>query len=120
MRLCRSKNRQTAVRLPGIRRLRIAITISSSVKSGCSATRASSHPACSSNGDLLPPLGFALAVPVSCQRRHHLTAELGLSLSPLPVELNEVTISLLWHASYDRDPAHIWLRELVTQLAAEL
>ena len=79
MRLCRSKNRQTAVRLPGIRRLRIAVTISSSVKSGCSATRASSHPACSSNGDLLPPLGFALAVPVSCQRRHHLTAELGLS-----------------------------------------
>ena len=36
------------------------------------------------------------------------------------VELNEVTISLLWHASYDNDPAHIWLRELVTQLAAEL
>jgi hypothetical protein len=28
---------------------------------------------------LLPPLGFALALPVSCQRRHHLTAELGLS-----------------------------------------
>ena len=47
-------------------------------------------------------------------------AELGLSLSPPPVELSEVTISLLWHASYDHDPAHIWLRELVTQLAAEL
>ena len=78
MRLCRSKNRQTAVRLPGIRRLRIAVTISSSVKSGCSATSASSHPACSSNGDLLPPLGFALTLPVSCQRRHHFTAELGL------------------------------------------
>ena len=79
MRLCRSKNRQTAVRLPGMRRLRIAVTISSSVKSGCAATRASSHSACASKGDLLPPLGFALALPVSCQRRHHFTAELGLS-----------------------------------------
>jgi hypothetical protein len=63
---------------PGIRRLRIVVTISSSVKSGCAATSASSHSACSSNGDLLPPLGFALTLPVSCQRRHHFTAELGL------------------------------------------
>jgi DNA-binding transcriptional LysR family regulator len=47
-------------------------------------------------------------------------AEFGLSLSPPPVELGEITISLLWHASYDHDPAHTWLRELVTELAAEL
>jgi DNA-binding transcriptional LysR family regulator len=47
-------------------------------------------------------------------------AELGLNLSPPPVELSELTVSLLWHASYDHDPGHTWLRELVTQLAAEL
>ena len=47
-------------------------------------------------------------------------AQFGLSLSPPPVELREVTVSLLWHASYDQNPAHIWLRELVTQLAADL
>jgi DNA-binding transcriptional LysR family regulator len=47
-------------------------------------------------------------------------AELGLSLSPPPVELREVTVSLLWHASYDADPAHAWLRQLVVQLAADL
>lgn len=47
-------------------------------------------------------------------------AELGLSLSPLPVELREVTVSLLWHASYDNDPAHTWLRDLVAHLVAEL
>ena len=41
--LWRSKNRQTAVRLPGIRCLRIAATISSRVRSGCSPTRANSH-----------------------------------------------------------------------------
>jgi DNA-binding transcriptional LysR family regulator len=47
-------------------------------------------------------------------------AELGLNLSPPPVELGEVMVSLLWHASYDHDPGHTWLRELVTRLAAEL
>ena len=74
---CRAKNRQTAMRLPGMRRLRIAVTISSSVKSGCRATSASSAFACSSNGDLLPPVGFALALPVSRHRCNHFTAELG-------------------------------------------
>jgi DNA-binding transcriptional LysR family regulator len=47
-------------------------------------------------------------------------AELGLSLSPVPVELGEITISLLWLASYDHDPAHAWLREQVVQLTAAL
>src|SRR5215469_10024217 len=78
--LCRSKNRQTAVRLPGIRCLRITTTISSKVRSGCSATRANSHSTCPSNGDVLPPLSFALAFPVSYQRCNHLTAELALRL----------------------------------------
>ena len=47
-------------------------------------------------------------------------AELGLSVSPPPVELREVVVSLLWHASYDHDPAHMWLRQLLIQLVAEL
>jgi LysR family transcriptional regulator, mexEF-oprN operon transcriptional activator len=46
-------------------------------------------------------------------------AELGLSLSPPPVELQEIAISLLWHASYDHDPAHTWLRRTVSRLVAE-
>jgi DNA-binding transcriptional LysR family regulator len=46
-------------------------------------------------------------------------AELGLSLSPPPVELREVAVSLFWHASYDRDPAHAWLRQTVVRLVAE-
>lgn len=46
-------------------------------------------------------------------------AALGLSLSPAPLELPEVSVSLLWHASYDHDPAHVWLRRLVTRVAAE-
>lgn len=39
--------------------------------------------------------------------------ELGLTLSPVPLELPEVTISMLWHASYDSDPGHKWLREAI-------
>lgn len=46
--------------------------------------------------------------------------ELGLSLSPPPVELQEVAVSLLWHASYDHDPAHAWLRQRIVQLAQEV
>ena len=46
-------------------------------------------------------------------------AELGLSLSPPPVELAGVPVSLLWHASYDRDPAHVWLRQTFARFAQE-
>ncbi|MBR0872528.1 LysR family transcriptional regulator [Bradyrhizobium tropiciagri] len=46
--------------------------------------------------------------------------ELGLSLSPPPVELRDVTVSLLWHTSYDRDPAHSWLRQQISELVAEV
>jgi DNA-binding transcriptional LysR family regulator len=46
-------------------------------------------------------------------------ATLGLSLSPAPVELPEVSVSLLWHASHDQDPAHAWLRRTVARVAAE-
>jgi hypothetical protein len=74
---CRSKKRQTALQLPAIRRLRIATTTSSSVKSGCSATSTSSHCACSSNGEVLPPLGLAAKLPVSSQRCLHSIAALA-------------------------------------------
>lgn len=47
-------------------------------------------------------------------------ADLGLSLSPPPVKVKDVTVSLLWHASYHHDPAHVWLRDQLVQLVAEL
>jgi hypothetical protein len=77
--LRRLKKHQTALRLPATRRFRIAITISSNIKSGMSATKASSHCACFSNGELLPPLGFAATLPVVHQRCIHLTPELALT-----------------------------------------
>lgn len=47
-------------------------------------------------------------------------ARFGLATSPVPVALPEVDVAMLWHASYDHDPAHRWLRTLVAQLAGEL
>jgi DNA-binding transcriptional LysR family regulator len=70
----------------------------------------------------VPSLVARAPVIVSMQARlaRRFAAEFGLSLSPLPVELRDVTVSLLWHASYDHDPAHAWLRDQVAQLAAGL
>ncbi len=45
---------------------------------------------------------------------------LDLSLSPPPIDLPQISIALLWHASYDRDPAHTWLRQTIFRLAADL
>lgn len=42
----------------------------------------------------------------------------GLATSPVPVVLPEVDVSMLWHASYDHDSAHRWLRGIVARLAA--
>ncbi|MEN0074913.1 MAG: LysR family transcriptional regulator [Paracraurococcus sp.] len=47
-------------------------------------------------------------------------AELGLSLSPPPVALRDVAVSLLWHSSYDQDPAHAWLRQEILRIAQEV
>lgn len=33
--------------------------------------------------------------------------------------LPEVSVSLLWHATYDHDPGHAWLRRTVARVAAE-
>jgi DNA-binding transcriptional LysR family regulator len=44
----------------------------------------------------------------------------GLATSPAPIELPTFTVSLLWHASYDHDPGHVWLRQTVSGLSSEV
>jgi DNA-binding transcriptional LysR family regulator len=44
----------------------------------------------------------------------------GLATSPAPIELPGFTISLLWHASFDQDLGHLWLRQTVSGLASEV
>ena len=76
---CRMRNRDKALRLPTIRRLRIVVTVSSNVRSGCSAISANNQLAYFSNGETLPPLGFAAELPSSFQLRSQLITELGLA-----------------------------------------
>jgi LysR family transcriptional activator of mexEF-oprN operon len=55
------------------------------------------------------------------QRPARIFAErFGLVTSPVPVDLPNFDVSMLWHASYDHDPAHRWLRGTIARLAAEL
>jgi LysR family transcriptional activator of mexEF-oprN operon len=43
----------------------------------------------------------------------------GLVTSRVPIDLPSFTISLLWHASFDHDPGHLWLRQTVAGLVSE-
>ena len=61
---CRSKNRHTILALTTIPCCRNLPRISSSVRSGSAAIRASSNSLCASTGDRLPPTGLAATVPV--------------------------------------------------------
>jgi DNA-binding transcriptional LysR family regulator len=46
-------------------------------------------------------------------------AALDLTLSEPPVVLPSLPISLIWHASFDRDAAHVWLRGVLVRFAGE-
>jgi DNA-binding transcriptional LysR family regulator len=45
--------------------------------------------------------------------RHTTNLRLGMHTFALPVSVEEMTVSLLWHPRLDADPAHRWLRECV-------
>jgi LysR family transcriptional activator of mexEF-oprN operon len=73
--------------------------------------------------DALAQLGLARIVALTtlhAQLARLFATALGLSLSPPPVVLPDIAISLLWHASYDQDPAHAWLRQVVARLAGDV
>jgi DNA-binding transcriptional LysR family regulator len=42
-----------------------------------------------------------------------LDLNLGLVSFELPLELTSSEYRIAWHARLDRDPAHVWLRELI-------
>jgi DNA-binding transcriptional LysR family regulator len=43
----------------------------------------------------------------------------GLVTSSLPVKLPEIAINLFWHAKYNREPANMWLRQLMIELFSD-
>ena len=49
----------------------------------------------------------------SVPERHTGTLRAGMHSFALPVEVPEITVSLLWHPRLDADPAHRWLRGVV-------
>lgn len=46
--------------------------------------------------------------------------QFDLATSPVPVALPASDVSMIWHSSYDPDPAHQWLREVIVKIAATL
>jgi DNA-binding transcriptional LysR family regulator len=54
----------------------------------------------------------------SVPERHTTPLRAGLHSFPLPVDLPDVTVSLLWHPRLDADPAHCWLRTCVRDACA--
>ncbi|UTH74678.1 LysR family transcriptional regulator [Chromobacterium sp. IIBBL 290-4] len=43
----------------------------------------------------------------------------GLVSFPLPLDVPEITVSMLWHPRMDADPAHQWLRNTLKQVCDE-
>jgi DNA-binding transcriptional LysR family regulator len=52
-----------------------------------------------------------------CQRLAH---DPRLKVLPAPVDLGQFPVEMAWHARYRHDPAHRWLRALVTEVVKEL
>lgn len=65
--------------------------------------------------------GFASALALARQtdliasvpERHTARIREGMLSFPLPFDVPEFSVSLLWHPRLDADPAHRWLRECV-------
>src|SRR5262249_55063336 len=89
----RLKKRQTAVRLPAILCLRIAKTTSSSVRSGCFSIRPNRKSACFSNGEMLPPRGWAAQRPVCRKHLTQITAVLALTANSSAASRREAPLS---------------------------
>lgn len=58
------------------------------------------------------------SLPVTAARE--LGNALGLTVSPLPIEVPPVDLFLVWHARHDTDLGHLWLRELVYRVCMRL
>lgn len=46
-------------------------------------------------------------------------APFGLVSSPHPARIPDIAINLFWHAKFNRDPASLWMRQLLVELFAD-
>ncbi len=49
----------------------------------------------------------------------HLASDARLKVLPAPVDLGTFPVEMAWHVRYRHDPAHQWLRELITEVARD-
>lgn len=63
---------------------------------------------------------FAGIASLPATAAYALGPKLGLSVSPLPVDVPPVDLMLAWHARHENDAGHRWFRELVARTAIEL
>ncbi|NTJ63320.1 LysR family transcriptional regulator [Agrobacterium rhizogenes] len=62
---------------------------------------------------------FIAAVPLSCLGKSKLNepvGEFGVRSFELPFETPEILIAAIWHPRVDADPAHRWLRNIITRV----
>lgn len=59
---------------------------------------------------------FIATVPERLARKF--ARPLKLQILPAPVEIPPLRLTLLWHERFHADPAHQWLRERITEIAA--
>ena len=52
-----------------------------------------------------------------CQR---LASDPRMRVMPAPVDLGTFPVEMAWHVRYRQDPAHRWLRSLISEMAEEL
>lgn len=57
--------------------------------------------------------GFRAVAAVPRRLAEHCREVIGLTVSPLPIQLDGFDVSMRWHARTETDPAHRWFRELV-------
>jgi DNA-binding transcriptional LysR family regulator len=62
--------------------------------------------------DLIATLPHRLAIRI--EEPFHLTT------SPHPAGIPDISISLVWHAKYNRDPGNMWLRQLFVELFSDI
>jgi len=44
----------------------------------------------------------------------------ALEIFPVPIELPAYDLSMIWHPLYDKDPAHLWLRDKIIAIGRNI
>jgi len=68
-------------------------------------------------GHILQSTDLIATVPERFAER--IEAAFGLATSPHPARLPDIAINLFWHAKFNRDPANLWLRQLLVELFSD-